>query len=644
MKNKKNKVSASSFISPHSYKIRFYISLVFFTLILISFYLKTSPFTMLTLSILGAAAGGGLIFKAALQDIRKLFISEDFFISFSVICAVIYGMVMMIFPIEALGGIDNLFLESALLVCVANWVKSSRGLEKEKSREFIDKIDDFAPKSARLLTGKEEKKVFASEILPGSRVLVKRGERIPVDGVIESGVTEIEESLITGNIFYESKKKGDTVYAGTLNLSSDIYITVSKLAEASELHRILRVLKESEQERAAKVFDMFRYGKYFFSSAFALAFIVCFILFMRAGYANAPYYLCLMLFFLFFISPAPALMARPLSAFFIKRGAYNNDIGLRDSNNLRVFEKADIIFFDKTGTITYGELNVAEVRPSEGHTAEDLMQVIAGLSEKQDDSFTRGIKKYLRTINIKKAAFTSVNSIPGKGSKGKDKKKVVLAGVESYMREEGVEVPAVSSKGWVIHAAKGGEYLGYIVLSDRLRPETKETIESIKAESKAVVLLSGDGENVVRDVAEEAGIEEYHAPLLPEQKAEFVLNAKAGGKSVAMVGDGFNDVMAMLRSDISVAYAGRQNYYANWADILINSTDITAVYGIMKMYRKYRSVIIENIIIGFLCSVSLLVYLFLRDSAAPQFTCLYFILAGMFLVIINSVRLLKIRL
>lgn len=630
-----------------SYRLRFFVCVFLFVLAAFGRFINDAAESgILLLACAAFLFGGFLIWKNAWRGLKKLKITEDLLVTCGVLAGYIYSVSYMIFPLKPFGGINSLLLEGMFLLAVANYARMHESEEKEKTDSFLGRIEEFIPKSARLIENKKETKIFASEIKEGMVLLVKAGERIPCDAVIKKGKTEIDESLISGNTINAYRAAGDKVYGATLNKVQDILIECSAPLKKSEFMGIINAIKTGEKEKAAFASEAPVYGKYAATALGAAIFIIWFCVLAEAGFKNILYHAQVLLFFIFFAAPPALFTARALSGHFVKAGARLKKIKISNTDTLRIFNKAQDCYIDKTGTITYGALKVNEVFPVKKITVKKLLAAALSAEYTLNSPFADALRNYCKGKAVKPAKTYSVEVLPGKGVISKTKSSIIIVGDRKFLHEQGTDSPDMKGA-WehdvITGVALNGEFLGYITFFDSLKPHAYETMDSLTASGKKIYLLSGDNEKTVSWIAKESGIANYYAGVLPEEKAAYIRKSRAEGKITAMAGDGFNDILALLRADVSIVFAKKDTLHANWADIVIKNTDVKSLLFIAKAYKTMRFNIAENIIIAFIFSGLLAAYAYFGTYGdAPWFLCLGFMTAGMLAVTLNSMRLIKI--
>lgn len=584
--------------------------------------------------------------RCGLKDLLRNNFSFAVLVSSSLTCALVYTLAYTFFAHPFFGTAPGLSGEIALLTLLALWIQRRLVQEREKTGVFIRKLDDFLPKSARLMNGQKQMKVFAYELHPGDIILVRSGERIPCEGEIVKGQSEIDESLITGNMLPAAKSKGSKVYAGTLNKAEDIFIKVTEVLDRSTIKHVIDTIKTSEVTRSGRGSKLDRQSLYLLPFMLIMALGVYAYILYTAEYSRALHFLGVFLLIMGLACPAGFIFAPVFSKTFCKLGARRKDITLQNLFALDVLEQADSIFFDKTGTLTYGELRISGVYADTAAQRKQLLEYLYAAEQSLDGAFAEAVQMYAVEKGVKLRKLMTFDFLPGMGVSAvlrtKDK---ILAGRERWLRENGVEITGELATGQsVICVAKNGNFVGYVTLSDVLRPGAHELVGLLKSMGKEVILISGDNESSVLEMAKGAGIDQLNFNVLPQTKAEIIANQRALGKKVVMVGDGFNDITALLRANAGVVFATGKNVYNNWVDVIIHRKDLFSIADLFTINKRLKKNISTGVILAVAANLALLGWLIF---GVKDFVAWYFVLlcqlGGVALVFLNAVRLLKIK-
>lgn len=637
------KAPAALSVPSKSLAYRFSLSVCFLALILFSLTFHHAQVGIFILALLNLVFCADVLVRCAWADLCRGKFSLAAVVAGGAFAGFLYSAFNTFLSTPLTGPVPELYLYVSLLITLGLWAQQRVVLQKEKARVFIKKVDDFLPKSGRLCVGRQFSKRFATELKKGDLIFVKPGERLPADGVVKKGKTSIDEQLITGNMLPTSKTVGSRVYAGTLNKSAEIYVEVTEVLSASALMSVLNAIKTGEVHRSE--------GKDYLDGA--SAWLVPLVWLIAAGGYAAALFLQgtahwfrdggVFLFVLSLGTPLAFLFSAAFPAFFAKRGAQAIHIKIQNLHVLEELVQADTVFFDKTGTLTYGTLSVSGVYPQRRVRETELLEVLATAEQLVDGPFAEAVNTYARERKVQVRPLLCFDVLPGLGVQAVCGGKKIVAGRAQWLAEQGIALPGkiTAAAEAVICVAQDGRYLGYLTLSDALRPGAKEVVSFLKARGKDVILMSGDNEASVAAVARETGIEKWNAGVLPKTKAEIVTNLRALGKRVVMVGDGFNDIIALLRADGGVVFYSGRNVYNNWVDVIIKRRDLYPLVYLFTINRKLRRITRQNVWLALAAHGVLIAGLF-RVPAAWQVS-VYGALAAVVLVLLNSIRMLKIK-
>lgn len=625
-----------------AYTYRLVFSLCLLVLVCISVWRQHTPVGIFILCLMSWLFCADVLHRAARRDLASFRISFALFASVSSTASLLYSA-FNTFAVQPLfGPLPFLFVQTAGVITLSLWLLRRQALRREQAKVFIKKLDDFLPKSARLCVGRAFRKVFAGELHIGDLIFVKPGERIPCDGILRKGKSAIDESLITGNMLPSAKAEGSSLYAGTLNKSDEIYVEVTGLVNSSVIAGILNAIKTSERMRVESVHISDRFSVWFLPLTLigalgAYTWYVC-----QAGGTQWLYYSGAFLFVVGMGFPAAFVFAEAFAACFTKWGARRKGIVLQNIGALDQLAQADTVFFDKTGTLTYGTLRISAVHPVTPAKRRILLQTVITAEQWVDGPFAQAVNEYADEHNIFPGKLLCFDVFPGMGIRARSERNEIICGREKWLTELGIQTDSVqiaSASEAVICVAKNGEYLGYLTLSDQLRPGAKEMVRFLHKKKKELILISGDNESSVASIARLSGITQMNFNVLPQTKAEIISNLRAMGKKVVMVGDGFNDIVALLRADAGIVYSSGRNVYNNWVDILIKRKDLLPVTDLFKINARLKTAVCLNALLAFCLNGAAVAWLFVK---APLWYTAVGCAAGIiFVVFLNSVRLIK---
>ncbi len=599
------------------------------------------------LALLDVLFCGDILLRCGLTDMMRGRFSLSALVSVCALCGFLYSLLNSFHFVSWHGPVTDLYVYTMLLITLVLWVERRLSREKEKTRIFIKKLDDFLPKAARLCVGRQFRTVFATELKAGDLVFVKTGERLPCDGIIRKGKTSIDEQLISGNMMPTAKRLGNHVYAGTLNKSDHIYVEVTQTLPTSAIMGIVSAIKNSERNRASLRSLLDGYAAWLLA-IIALCSVGGYVgLLWRHGMSQWQSYLGVFLFVTALFCPVAFAFAVIFPGFFARSGARRLQLKIQNLHALERMVKANTFFFDKTGTLTYGELRVSGVYPVQEENRKLLLKAVITAEQLVDGPFADAVNTYAREHKLKPNKLLTFDVLPGLGVQAKSRGNEIKVGSIPWLNEQGIAVSQEITQQCeaVICVAVNGVYLGYLTLADELRPGAQEMVQMLKARGKELILVSGDNEASVSAIAREAGIEKYNFFVLPKTKAEIIGNMQGLGQQVIMVGDGFNDIIALLKADAGVVFSSGKNVYNNWVDVIVKRRDLKAVHYLFSIHKKLGSTIRQNVVLSVLLNGVLAVYLVWRSAAgaAPWQWPVAGALGVVLIVWLNSTRMLYIK-
>lgn len=625
---------------------RFFLSVCLLILILFSLTFQHSKVGIFVLALINFLFCADVFAQCAWKDLTVGRIGLPMWVTVSVFGGFLYSSFNTFLTRTLFGPSTELYLYVSLFITISLWVCRRFAQQKELSRVFIKKLDDFLPKAGRLCVGHQFRKVFAQELKQGEIIFVKTGERLPCDGIVRKGKTSIDEQLITGNMLPTSKTVGSRVYAGTLNKSADVYVEVTETLEHSALMTVISAIKKGETRRGNFKISLDKWCAVFLAITLLCAVGGYAFMLSRHGADQWFYYSGILLAGCALGSPLALLFISIFPSFFARSGARGAKIKIQNLQALEDVVQADTFFFDKTGTLTYGELRVSGVYPVKPSLEKQLLEAVAAAEQLVDGPFADAVNGYAKKKGVKVRRVLCFDVLPGLGVQatcGEDK---ILAGRSAWLEEQGVKTSTKADHmaEAVICVAKNRKFLGYLTLSDELRRGANELVSFLHEQKKELVLVSGDNESSVAYMAQQAGIAKVNANVLPKTKAEIVSNLRAMGKKVVMVGDGFNDIIALLRADAGVVFSSGRNVYNNWVDVIIKRRDLYSLLDLFTINKKLRRITAGNACFAFGLNAALTGYLFWRGPGNSGWHwAVGGSLAIVLLIWLNSARLLKIK-
>lgn len=513
----------------------------------------------------------------------------------------------------------------------------------DKSRDSIAEMMDICPEQAYIERNGEIEAVDPDEVGIGTIIVVRPGERVPLDGIIVKGETELDTAALTGESLPRNVFTGDPIASGSINLSSTIYIETTKEFEDSTVSRILELVEDAASEKAPMENFITRFARYYTPIVCLLALLIAIIPPFFTGFDWADW-VQRALIFLVVSCPCALVISVPLSFFGGIGGASKRGILIKGSNYLEALSHVKTILFDKTGTITKGTFSVSKIAPI-GMSREELLRIAAMAEAYSNHPIALSIRKeHEAPLDLDRVSETT--EIAGQGVRCVIDGQVVLAGNARLMEANGIAAAMNETKTTVLHIAIDGEYRGSIEVEDTIKEDSVEAIQRIKELGVAhTVMLTGDREEVAAHIACEAGLDEYHAGLLPEGKIDFLrsyLDEAPKGEKVAFVGDGINDAPALIRSDVGIAMGAMGSDAAiEAADIVFMDDKLSRLADGIGISRKTMRIVYQNIV--FALGVKLLVLVLAALGIANMWEAIFADVGVSVIAILNAMRALKVK-
>ena len=544
-----------------------------------------------------------------------------------------------------------------------------------KSRKSIAAMMDICPDTAIVLRDGAEEEVDPSEVLVGETVLVKPGEKVPIDGVISEGSTSLNTAALTGESLPVEAAPGSSVYSGSINLSAAIKVTTTTAYENSTVARILELVENSTDKKARSEKFITKFARIYTPAVVALAVLIAVIcaIFTDLGVSGSIYR---GLIFLVVSCPCALVVSVPLSFFGGIGACSRRGILFKGSNYLEALSKIDTVVLDKTGTLTEGAFAVEDIHPNQ-IDADELIDIAALAESRSHHPVAESIVKAHGT-HIDASRLGDVEEIAGRGIRAVIDNKEYFVGNGKLMEDVHADFHECHLPGTVVHVSCGAEYLGHIIINDVLKKDSKAAVAAMrKAGVRDVVMLTGDNEKVASKVAAEVGITNYHAGLLPAQKVdhlESILGAKStrpaasasgaasassaaapasegsGASSdlsrssglVAFVGDGINDAPVLTRADVGIAMGALGSDAAiEAADVVLMDDHLSKIPEAIRIGRKTMRIVTENIVFSILVKVAIMVLGAL--GLVGMRVAIFGDVGVLILAILNSLRALSVR-
>nr|WP_243106011.1 heavy metal translocating P-type ATPase [Clostridium fermenticellae] len=571
---------------------------------------------------------GGEVFLTALKNMSKgQVFDENFLMSIATVGAFAIGQ----------------YPEGVAVMLFYQFGEMLQGLAVRRSRKSITELMDIRPDYANLKVNDDVKKVFPEEVSVGDIIIIKPGEKVPLDGKVINGDSMLDTSALTGESVPREVHTGDSVLGGTINKNGLLTIEVEKEFSDSTIAKILDLVQNANSKKAPTESFVTKFARYYtpivvFS---ALALAVLPPLFIKGAVFSDWIYRALA--FLVVSCPCALVVSIPLGFFGGIGGASKNGILVKGGNYLEALNNAEIVVFDKTGTLTKGVFKVTEVKAQNGVSNDELMTYAAFAEAYSNHPIASSILNAYGK-EIVKDSIHNYEEISGYGIKAVINGKEVLAGNYKLMNKEGIGYTEADTIGTAVHIAVDKEYAGYILISDEIKEDSVKVVKALKSVGiKKTVMLTGDNKAAANKVGERVGIDEVHAELLPDQKVdriEMLYKEKAPKGKLIFVGDGVNDAPVLARADIGVAMGGVGSDAAiEAADVVIMTDEPSKIASAIKIAKHTRSIVMQNIF--FALGVKFLLLILIAIGIGTMWEAVFGDVGVTLIAVLNSMRTLK---
>lgn len=579
-------------------------------------------------------AGGFFVAPKALFALRRLRPDMNLLMTIAVIGAVIIGE----------------WLEAALVSFLFALSLALESWSVSRARRAVEALLDLAPPTVRVLINGHEAEMPAREVAVGSVFLIKPGARIPLDGEVLRGSSEVNQAPITGESIPVVKEPGTQVFAGTVNGDGALEVRSTRIASDTTLARIMQMVGAAHVKKAPSEQWVERFSRYYTPIVFASAILVFLVPPLAFGGAwQAWTYRALVL--LVIGCPCALVISTPVSIVAALAASARNGVLIKGGVYVEAPAQLSAIAMDKTGTLTEGRPRVSQVLPDAGISEHELLEIAATMESQSDHPLARAIIEFCEERGVAPRGVSNLTAIQGKGATGKIEGKTYWLGSHRYLEERGEETPDVHERLLRISAlgqsvvVVGNEQrvIGMITLADAVRTESVRSIEELRRSGiKHVVMLTGDNRSTAEAIARSTGVDELYAELLPEEKLNFIEELVAKYGHVAMVGDGVNDAPAMARATLGIAMGAAGSHAAiEAADIALMSDDLSKLPWLVRHSRRTLAIIRENITLSL--AVKGLFVILTFAGFASLWAAISADMGVSLLVIFNGLRLLNIE-
>jgi len=548
--------------------------------------------------------GFGTLKEAAEGIIEGDLFNEDFLMSIATIGALCIGF---------LPGAETEFPEAVFVMLFFQIGELFEEYAEGKSRDSISHLLAIRPDMANVERDGRVSEVSPEDVAIGEIIVVKPGERVPIDGNVIEGETSLDTAALTGESFPRDISVGDSIMSGCINLSGVVRVKTTKAFGESTVSKIIDLVESADKNKSRSESFITKFARVYTPVVVIAALVLAFVppVFAEAGFLDSfPTWLHRALIFLVVSCPCALVISVPLSFFGGLGAASRKGVLIKGSNYVDALANLGVVVFDKTGTVTYGKFEVEAVHPTDFDERE-LLHLAAHVEHFSTHPIGAALRNAFPAEATDGCEVTNVEEIAGRGIRAEVAGRTVCVGNSKMMDDLGVEWHDCHLAGTIVHVAVDGKYAGHIVISDVVKNDSAEAIRSLKKLGvDRTVMLTGDREAVGKEVAEKLGLDEYHAGLLPADKVaqvERLISEKPAGKVLAFVGDGINDAPVLKRADVGIAMGGLGSDAAiEAADVVLMDDKPSKIAVAVRIARRTIRIARQNVWFAIGVKVSIL--------------------------------------
>lgn len=546
-----------------------------------------------------------------------------------------------------LPGAETEFAEAVFVMLFFQIGELFEGYAEGKSRDSISHLMNIRPDVANVEREGKVQSVSPDEVLTGEIILIKPGEKVPLDGIVIEGASALNTLALTGESLPRELTVGDEVLSGCINLTGVLRVKTTKTYGESTVSKIIRLIENADASKSRSEAFITRFARVYTPIVVAAAMLLAFIppLFSQVTYIEAfPVWLHRALIFLVVSCPCALVISVPLTYFGGLGGASRKGILIKGSNYMDALAKVGSVVFDKTGTLTHGEFAVEAVHPSD-FSEQELLHLAAHVEHFTSHPIGEALRSAFPDEANDGCSITDVEEIAGQGIRAKVEGRTVCVGNSKMMESIGAEWHDCHRTGTIIHVAVDGKYAGHIVINDRIKEDSVQAIALLKQQGvQQLAMLTGDRKAVAADVAQKLGITTWHAELLPAGKVEYVaqmLAAKTEGKTLAFVGDGINDAPVLKRADVGIAMGGLGSDAAiEAADIVLMDDKPSKIATAIRVSRRTIRIARQNVWLAI--GIKVAVLLLAAIGLGTMWMAVFADVGVTVLAVLNAMRALKV--
>ena len=578
--------------------------------------------------------------KEAVEGIMKgdMF-NEDFLMSVATIGALAIGF---------LPGSDNEFMEAVFVMLFFQIGELFEGYAEGRSRDSISHLMEIKPDIANVERNGNTMQVSPEDVAIGETIVVRPGEKVPLDGKVIEGQSALNTIAITGESMPRQITEGNEVISGCINISGVIKVQTTKTFGESTVSKIINLVENSNENKSKSESFISRFAHVYTPIVVFLAVALALVppIFSAASYAESfPLWLNRALIFLVVSCPCALVISVPLTFFGGIGGASRNGILIKGSNYMDALANLSTVVFDKTGTLTHGQFEVEAIHP-ENYDAQELLHMAAHVEHFTTHPIGAALRDAFPNEATDGCEITEVEEIAGQGIRAKVGNHTVCVGNTKMMDSIGAKWHNCHKVGTIIHIAIDGIYAGHIIINDKIKEDSKEAISQLKALGVGkTVMLTGDRKEVGEHVAQQLHIDEYHTELLPTDKVshmEHLINEKPAGSTLAFVGDGINDAPVLKRADVGIAMGAFGSDAAiEAADVVLMDDKPSKVATAISIARRTISIAHQNV--WFAIGVKVAILLLATVGLGTMWMAVFADVGVTVLAVLNAMRALKVR-